>query len=135
MLRRVGEWTQVERARLPNYKLVFNVESTRWGGSTANIVETGLANDIVYGAVYKLMKEKMQVLSQYENSEPTAIKAILENGSIASALTYLWNRDRESRPPPVAYANTIVQGLCQHGYPAETIQSVKSLMDLDNNRP
>ena len=49
MLGRVGEWQTSRKATLKGWKLIFNVDSKRWGKGAANIVETEDPNDIVYG--------------------------------------------------------------------------------------
>ena len=46
MMARVGEWTASKRAVVKEYKLVFNVESKRWGGLAANLVKTGNTADL-----------------------------------------------------------------------------------------
>ena len=46
---RVGEWQTSRKATLKGWKLIFNVDSKRWGKGAANIVETEDPNDIVYG--------------------------------------------------------------------------------------
>ena len=70
MMNRVGEWSSSNRATLPGYKLMFNVRSSRWGGLTSNMVKTGNPNDKVYGVLYRIIMEKLSVLSTYERHRP-----------------------------------------------------------------
>jgi len=59
MMKRVGEWSSSKKAYLQGYRLVFNVDSPRWGGFAANLQKTDNESDKVYGVVYFLRKEKL----------------------------------------------------------------------------
>ena len=57
MITRVGDWTVCKRAVAEGYKLVFNIQSRRWGGLAANLVRTNNIDDRVYGAIYRIPKK------------------------------------------------------------------------------
>jgi len=127
MANRVGEWITSGRSYVKGYELVFNHASTRWGGHTANLRKTGVATDIVYGAVYKLNKTKLDVLSEYEGKSPTPIDVVMEDGwTERNVLCYLWAIDEISQKPSTAYANTILEGLRHHGYDELVVKEVES---------
>lgn len=124
MMKRVGEWKTSERAYLEGYRLVFNVESSRWGGSAANIRKTGNSQDKVYGVVYLLTKQKIAVMTSYEgpNSGPVYMDIKLEDGSLMrDVAVYWWDKDEPSRTPSKIYQDIIVEGLMQHGYKQDVI--------------
>jgi len=126
MMNRVGEWTVSKRAVLKEYKLKFNFCSSRWGGLTANVVWTGNPDDKVYGAVYRILKEKVDVLSAYEGPKPTDI-TVEADGVNLQAKAYIFKRSRVSRNLPEAYLNVMLTGLRQHGYPEAVIEEVKKI--------
>lgn len=123
---RVGEWTACKRAVAKGYKLVFNVQSRRWDGLAANIVRTNNVDDRVYGAVYHILEEKLNVLTQYESQEPTDIP-IEADGAPIMAKTYIFKTSREAGRPPSAYLEVMLVGLRQHGYSEEIVEEVKEL--------
>lgn len=126
MMTRVGEWTVCKRAVARGYKLVFNVQSRRWGGLAANLVKTNNIDDKVYGAIYRILKEKLDVLTQYEGVEPTAIH-IEADGIQTMAKAYIFRASGEPGRPPDAYLEVMLVGLGQHGYSEEVIEKVKKL--------
>jgi hypothetical protein len=126
MMTRVGEWIISNKAILKNYKLVFNVNSPRWGGMTANLVKTDNPNDIVYGVLYSISPEKLDVLSVYEKNKPADILVETDGGKL-QAKAYIFQTARASGHPSDAYLNVIVDGLIQHGYSEDIIQQVKKI--------
>ena len=128
MLKRVGEWTTSKRAYLEGHKLIFNFESRRWGGNTANIQKTGNIQDRVYGVIYLLKEEKIAVLTNYEgpDSGPHYTDVKLEDGSVIHHVAvYRWDSKEPSEKPPKAYQDTILEGLIQHGYPQDVTEQVQ----------
>jgi cation transport regulator ChaC len=126
MINRVGEFTGVKKANLKEYKLVFNVNSKRWGGLAANLRYTGNPEDETPGVIYRLIKEKISVLNIYEGVEPSDITVEAEGQKI-TAKVYLFNSSRPSGQPPTSYLNVITEGLRQHGYPETVIEETKEI--------
>jgi len=126
MMNRVGEWTVSKRAVLKGYKLKFNVPSRRWGGMTANVARTDNPDDKVYGALYRILREKVDVLSTYEDTKPTDTP-VEADGVNLQAKTYIFKGSRVSGNPPEAYLNVMLTGLRQHGYPEAVIEEVKRI--------
>ena len=117
MRNRVGEWHLSRRALVRNYKLVFNVNSKRWKGYTANLEETGNVEDVVYGVVYHLTEEQLKKLQDYERVPPTEKRVELEDGNeISHAMTFIWKTPDPGREPSTAYRKTMESGLMDHGY-------------------
>lgn len=128
MMKRVGEWTTSKRAYLEGYKLVFNVKSSRWDGFAANIQHTGNNHDRVYGVVYFLREEKIDIMTAYEGpyAKLDRMDVKSEDGSIIrDVAVYWWDKKDPSKNPPKAYQETIVEGLIQHGYSQDVIEKVK----------
>jgi sulfite reductase (NADPH) flavoprotein alpha-component len=126
MMNRVGEWTVSKRAMLKGYKLKFNVCSPRWGGLTANIIRTDNPDDRVHGALYLILREKLNVLNAYEGGTPTDAVAEADGVSLP-AKVYIFETSREPGNPPEAYLNVMLTGLRQHGYPEAVITEVMGI--------
>jgi gamma-glutamylcyclotransferase len=125
MMKRVGEWTTSKRAYLEGYKLVFNVDSSRWGGKAANIRKTGKSDDKVHGVVYRLKEKKIAVMTSYERRRPVHMNVKSEDGSpIRNVVVYKFKGSSPENPPTV-YAYTILEGLRQHGYTEDIIKKVQ----------
>ena len=126
MMNRVGEWIVSKRAVLKGYELRFNVRSPRWGGLTANVVRTDNSDTKMYGALYRISREKLSVLSTYEGIKPTDI-AVEADGENLRAKTYIFETRRVSGKPPEVYLNVMLNGLMQHGYPDAVIEEVRKI--------
>ena len=125
MMTRIGEWITCKRAVAKGYKLVFNVCSRRWGGLAANLISTNNIEDRVYGAVYHISKEKLDILTRkYERRKPEEIPVEADGVSIP-AKAYIFPTSGKRGKPPDAYLETILVGLRQHGYSEEVIEEVK----------
>ena len=124
MMTRVGEWIVSKRAVAKGYKLVFNFESGRWGGCAANLIRTDNINDSVDGAIYRIPKEKLDVLTQYEGRNPEEIR-VEADGLPITAKAYIFPTSEKPGKPPHAYLQVMLVGLRQHGYPEEAIEKVK----------
>ena len=128
MMKRVGEWSTSKRAFLKGYRLIFNVKSPRWGGFAANIQKTENEQDRVYGVVYFLKKEKLDVMTIYEGSHAKleTMNVVEEDCNVIYDVSvYWWDKDEPSQEPHEVYKQTILEGLRQHGYLKETIEKVK----------
>lgn len=128
MMTRVGEWTTCKRAVVKGYKLVFNVCSRRWGGLAANLISTNNIEDRVYGAIYRILNKKLDVLTQYEREKPEDIP-VEADGVPIKAKAYIFKTSREPGRPPDAYLQVMLIGLRQHGHSEETIEKVKKLAE------
>ena len=74
MKERIGNWKTSEKALLNGWKLVFNVPSSTWGGGAANIVKTDNPNDVVYGAIYEITRNQIEILTKrYEKVFPKTL--------------------------------------------------------------
>ena len=123
MLGRAGEWQTSRKAILKGWKLLFNVNSKRWGRGTANIVKTKDPNDIVHGVIYLIKKEKLCVLSTYEGVLPKDI-TVRSEGKDVEAKTYIFRKDKKPTDPSKAYLETIIDGLRQHGYDENVVKQI-----------
>jgi len=128
MMTRVGEWKTSAKATLKGYRLLFNVESQRWGGMAANLRKTTNPQDIIYGAIYLISNSKLCVLTDYEHVEPQSVMVESE-GKQVSANIYIFSTNRTPAKPPPAYLNTLLDGLRQHGYGEDVIEEVKRISE------
>jgi len=128
MMTRIGEWLASEKAVAKGYRLAFNVQSRRWGGLAANLVKTNNAGDIVYGVIYRIPKEKLAVLTQYEGVEPVDIE-IEADGVRKKAKAYVFTTSKEPGRPPDTYLEVMLTGLRQHGYSEDVTARVKILAE------
>jgi len=126
MLARIGEWETSKKAVLKGWRLVFNVNSSRWGKGAANIVPTEDSNDVVYGAIYLIKREKLCVLSTYEGVMPKDV-TVESNGKEVVAKTYAFRKDKKPSKPPKAYLHTMIEGLRQHGYEEDVIKQIRKM--------
>jgi hypothetical protein len=126
MTSRVGEFTEYKRAKLKGFRLVFNIKSTRWGGVTANLVETKDQQDIISGALYRITLAQLNLLTGYEGVEPTDV--IVEAESVRlHAKAYIFHTTRQSSKPPDVYLNVITEGLMQHGYDEKDVEKIRNI--------
>ncbi len=122
---RVGKWKASRKALVKGWKLIFNVNSERWGGGAANIVETGKPDDVVYGVVYLLNPQKLEVLTNYEGKAPQDI-TVESEAEIIKSKVYVFRKDRPPLKPAPLYIETIVKGLKQHCYGEDVIKTIDS---------
>ena len=133
MMKRVGEWKTSRRAFLEGYRLVYDKESKKWGGFTANVDRTGNTSDRVYGVVYELRRRKVEVLSGYEGIGPTTTNVKFEDGSSRdNVYIFLFPPSGRSGPVPIAYKNAMLDGLAQHGYDSTIVRQIESAMNRDS---
>ena len=126
MMKRVGEWSSSTRVYLKGHDLVFNVKSRRWGGFAANIQKTGNDHDRVYGVVYFMKNEKLDVMTTYEGNSPKKLDVMTEDGEgIKDVAVYWWDKNEPSKEPPESYKQIIIEGLEQHGFKEDVIEKVK----------
>jgi gamma-glutamylcyclotransferase (GGCT)/AIG2-like uncharacterized protein YtfP len=122
---RVGEWHLSKRALARNYRLVFNHYSKKRQGYTANLLETGKFEEVVYGAVYHITEEQLKKLQAHEGIAPVEVRVELEDGNERSrAKTFAWKTSDSEREPPKPYRKAIEEGLVQHGYDRSHVEAV-----------
>ena len=131
MMVRVGEWKKSAKAALKGYRLLFNVNSRRWGGMAANVENSGNHQDLVYGAIYLILESKLSVLTDYECIEPQSVMVESLGQQIPSKI-YIFSSNNAAARPPAAYLNTMLEGLRQHGYEEEIIEKVKHIAKIHN---
>ena len=124
MQTRVGQCKKPKKAQLRGWRLVFNVASGRRGGGAANIVRTDKPDDVVYGVVYHLSRQQLDVLTEYEGVSPQDIEVESEGKEI-EAKTYVFKQDKPPLKPAPSYIETIVRGLKQHCYGEDVIKAIK----------
>ncbi len=128
MMTRIGEWPACKRAVAKGYRLAFNVQSRRWGGLAANLVKTNNAGDVVYGVIYRIPKEKLAVLTQYEGVEPTDIE-IEADGVREKGKAFVFTTSKEPGRPPDTYLEVMLAGLRQHGYSEDVTERISKLAE------
>jgi hypothetical protein len=114
------------RARLPGYRLAFNVGDGR-GQAFANIVEPG---DGVLGVLYWCSQREIEALDVFESCYDRRPVAVLdETDTRIEAVAYI------ARPGPLTttdrptaeYVHRIIRGAREHGLPEEYIRAVEVL--------
>jgi len=121
---------ELRTEQLKGWKLIFNVESSRWGGRTANILRTENPNDVVYGVIYQIATQKLNVLTTYERAPPQDV-TVVSQGKEVVAKTYVFSGRRSTCRPPEAYIRTITDGLRQHGYSKKIIANIERMIPKD----
>lgn len=117
MSRQVGEWHLSKRALARNYRLAFDVFSSRWQGCVANLKQTDRFEDTVHGVVYLLTEEQFLRLQKHQGISPVDLKVELEDGNeISHAKTFVRAATAPERPPPEPYRRAMEDGLLEHGY-------------------
>ena len=127
MNERVGTWKDSKKATLRGWKLVFNVPSRKWGGAAANIVSTCNPADAVFGAIYLITRQQLDILTtKHEHVLPITLTVETEETS-EKAEVYVFKNSPARKHPPDGYLQTILIGLKDHGYPDESLKSIEKL--------
>lgn len=128
--KRIGDWKISKKAILEGYTLCFSVYSKSWKGGVADIRE--MEGSRVYGAVYLITEEQLNMLDRYEGVPNTymrrKVKVITEDGVI-DAITYVATNPKGYVKPSIEYLSNIIKGLRQHGYDENVIKEVKRIAD------
>jgi gamma-glutamylcyclotransferase len=112
-------------ARLPNYRLVFNVLGDD-GCIYANIAQPGNG---VLGVVYRCGEDALEKLDEYEHEyERQEVVVIDGNGIDLVALVYIAKPEHVTvgGAPSAAYLRKIVTGAREHGLPEEYIRAIEA---------
>ncbi len=104
-------------AFLPNYKMLFNVES-QFGTGNPNIEEGG---DGVWGVVYDVDEKTLNLLDKvsprYKRIE---VEVLINNNNRIKAWTYVGKKTADVKPD-LSCVERVVRGAITHGLPKEYI--------------
>ena len=124
-------------ARLSRYVLRWDYHSLD-GSGKCNVAQTGDPSDTVHGVVYEISKSDVPTLDAIEQGYDRIEVVLNHGGKRVSAWAYIYTEPAASRPPYTWYKNLVVEGAIEHGFPAEVIQSLRSVAsvpDPDTERP
>ena len=112
-------------ARLPNYRLVFNVHHR--GQVFANIHSPGKG---VLGVLYCCSPAALNKLDNYETGyERQRVMVVTENGDKLEAFAYIassTNAAISGKPSP-EYLHKIISGARQHGLPETYVEEIEAI--------
>lgn len=120
---RIGDWVACRKATLRGWQRVFNVDTRRWGGKSAN-VRPATGRDEVQGAVYLVTTAQLDILTSIEGVPPQLVTVETENGP-ESAYTYAFDPHKKPGRVPDHYWAIVEEGLREHGYSEDVIDHVK----------
>jgi len=129
MVERVGAGcleTPPEVARLPDYRLVFNMRGDD-GAVFANIATPG---DGVYGVIYRCSSAVLARLDEFESGYDRVWMQVIDRVGLArSAVAYVAHArpTGETGLPSEPYVRRILTGARQQGLPEEYIRRIESL--------
>jgi hypothetical protein len=123
----VPEATVVGPARLPGYRLAFNVMSRTWGGGAANCVLDPAGS--MWGVLWDIGDENpMGLDSSREDVETVhAIDVAVEgpNGSVTAQTLAIWSGERFVRPSE-RYVAMLRANAERQGLPPEALEAIES---------
>jgi hypothetical protein len=130
LIQRVPSAELIGVAEYPNHKLTFNKLSGDSG--KCNIVNSGNASDVVYGAIYKLQHEHKNMLDRVEGNGFGYIdkKITLKyNGNDYSCFTYIAQPSCiiEQLKPYHWYKKLVILGAQYLKFPASYIASIEAV--------
>lgn len=125
MKKRCPDSVPIIKVKLNGYKLVFN--------RVADIIES--ADDVVYGAVYKVSDKDIKNLDIYEGYprlyRKINVKAEDDNGKIYEAFAYVMNQKGTEKPSDMYYS-IIKQGFKDWDLTLESLKEAR-LRSFENN--
>ncbi|MEY3175150.1 MAG: hypothetical protein RLZZ436_3064 [Planctomycetota bacterium] len=128
---RTGLIRRAVRAKLPDYRLVFNKQGAA-GGVYANIRRE--PGEVVWGVVYLCDSNAMAELDLWEgvmggHYDRTAITVELEDGSPCNAEVYVAGERYvvEEQSPSKEYLDCILTGANEHQLPGDYIAKIRQL--------
>ena len=126
--------TVLSKECLTHFKLDFNKFGLDNSGK-CNIVETGNADDLVYGVVYQINTEEKPVLDKAEHGYSQEIMQIGEHESV---LVYVAEDATVDYSSPFSwYQDIVIAGALMHAFPQRYIEHIKSfnaIKDPDEER-
>ncbi len=122
------------RARLPGYRLAFDVASRAWGGAVASLAES--PGDVVEGLAVPMPGSARGLVDHREGALSGLYAAIevtlqdVETGAAIPAVAYQAGRSRRlhgETPPAPAYLDTIIRGARASGLSEEWVHRLEAL--------
>jgi gamma-glutamylcyclotransferase (GGCT)/AIG2-like uncharacterized protein YtfP len=116
----------IARARLEQYKFVYDGHSKNWGGAVGNIIE--FANAVVWGGLFEINGDNLAALDKYESyAKKTYDRAdsfVLrdDRGEQLRAISY-FRKGQPPGEPSEAYRSIVMQGAADCGLPREYIET------------
>lgn len=125
---RINSFKECGPAILEDYKLTFNIYSPARDGGVADILTS--KGDKVYGAVYKMSKEKLYKVEETGlksgRYKPEQVEVNYNNQKI-NATAFVVSDKNDFIEPSDEYLKTILNGLRDHGYDENIIEEVKKI--------
>ena len=127
-------------ACLYEHVLKFHKKS-KDGSGKCDAVKTDISDDVVWGVVFEIDKEKIKILNRYEGKgsgyEIKEVLLIGDDDKEIKAFTYYATEKDPSKKPYHWYKEHVLRGAQQNGLPSDYIQKIKlieSIEDPDSER-
>ena len=111
-------------AFLPNYELVFNVES-EFGTGNPNIREGGKG---VWGVIYEVDEKDLEKLDKISPRYRRIKVKVITDGKEVEAWTYIGKKTSDNIPPDKSCVERVIKGARAHGLPKEYIEWLENLL-------
>jgi len=122
-----NSWKRVGVGYVEGYRLVFDGNSSRWGGGVANLVQDSASR--VWGVLFEL--ESFECLDPYEGypdvyDRKEVSVVVPQLGQELKAVAYIRPKPREIKKPSESYLNTIIEGARENDLPEDWIKFLES---------
>lgn len=137
--RRIPSARRIGVARLPGYRLCFQVASTKDGSGKCDALYTASESDLVIGVLFRIDPEARSVLDGYEGVgveyRAEQVEVELAEGGRKQALIYLGtNIDPAAQPYPW-YREHVLRGARENSLPAEYIETILAVSCMEDPDP
>jgi hypothetical protein len=133
---RLSSAERFSTARLPKHKLSLNKIGTD-GSAKANIVNSGDQNDDVFGVVFSMSPDELDILDQAEDEgtgyQRELLKVFDEGGNAIDVFSYRALLVDDQLLPFKWYLNFLTKGAKEHGLPAEYIAGIESKEAIEDS--
>jgi len=127
---RVGEWSELRRARLVGFRLRFSSDVQSEGGAGAVVIPDAARS--VYGAVFSISDEQMTAMDreEFDPHRDTRTMGVRRTVTVqtdegpVNAEVYTVPGTDSFGPPSATYLGHITDGLAAVGHDAEVIEAV-----------
>jgi hypothetical protein len=123
-------------AVLRRYRLAFHKRGMD-GSGKCNLIYSGLADDAVYGVIYRLARHERKLLDRYEGPGYRVASVVTTvNGLNYQCFTYLARKSHivASFKPFDWYRELVLRGAVLHGFPPDYIRQIATQETrTDNN--